>query len=155
MTIALTKKTAEVIRILETIMKEVKSSIKNVNDDITENFNLEVIKNTVNYCLDSIKLKVFEIIQTQLEKLNWYDVLIDCGEIDNELKEIEEAIILSRKKIDNKLNQENKTINFKINVNEITRKIHLLMPISWGKENLEKYNQEFLRILNEKRIVEA
>jgi hypothetical protein len=155
MAFKLTKDTSEVIFILNSILKEIKARLNDVEKDISNNFNLEIIQDTSKYCLDMSLLNMEEIIAGELEKLNWIDIIIDCGEIENDLVEIEEFLINAKENIKEDLQKIEDYGDFKIESNKITRKIHLAIPINWGPKNLEKYFKQFLQISSEKKIVAA
>ncbi len=153
MTVDLNIVASEKIKTLKSVLDEIKDRFTKIYDEIETEFNLDTIKSTAKYCLDRALLDVEEIIYNELEKLNWINIIIDCGEIENELDEIKEIILLSRDNISNELNQLPEFVDLKINLNQITRKIHLQLPITWGNNNIENLFQRLFNNLKEKDIV--
>ncbi|MHA1269788.1 MAG: hypothetical protein ACTSPY_08400 [Candidatus Helarchaeota archaeon] len=149
----ISKDISEIIKILKSIRNEIKKRFNEIKDEVSEEFKLDIIKSAINYSLDKALLDVNEVIYSELEKLNWIDIIIDCGEIDNELEEIQQTILLAKENISEELKDLQDFIDFKININEITRKIHLQFPISWGLEKIDSLFKNLYIKLKEKEII--
>ena len=124
MALKLTKETSEVIKIIKSISDEIKIRFAQINNDSSENFNMDVIKNAAKYSLDSALLNINEVIRDELEKLKWVDFVIDCGEIETDIKEIEDILQQSRK-----------------NINDELKNVEDFLPIEYVKERLSSIDR--------------
>ncbi|MHA1230052.1 MAG: hypothetical protein ACTSRP_12265 [Candidatus Helarchaeota archaeon] len=149
----LSKDISEVIDILKMIIARVKASFNEIEEEIDNTFSLEVVKNAIKYGLDIGLLRITEIVNEELEKLKWIDIIVDCGEIDTDLEEIMNIILISKEKISEELSKIPDFSDFRINLNQITRKIHLQFPVSWGLSNIENLFKNMYTSLREKDII--
>ncbi|MBD3229335.1 MAG: hypothetical protein GF329_14215 [Candidatus Lokiarchaeota archaeon] len=153
MSISSNMEAKQVIGILKTVLSNIKSEFNNIQKEM-ENYELDTIKNTSNLTLDKGLLKVYEIIKNELDKLNWINIIVDCGELEKDLTEIRDILILSKENIAEELRKLSEFEDFNIYINEVTRKIHVQFPITWGLENINNFLEIFNTKLKEKDIVE-
>ena len=153
MTINLSRKNSEVIDILNSIVKEAMNRIDNINKEIVGNFQLDPIKNAALYSLEMAKLTIAEAVKQELEKLNWVNVIVDCSEIDNDMKEIRDVINETGIKLEQDIKDLSEKAKILTDMDEITRKIHIKYPAIWGDKNLESFVKNFKMQISKKEII--
>ncbi len=153
MELKVTKEYSEIVNVLKSLEQIIETEIRVMQDEFKNKYSLEITKEILQYATDLIKMKVNILLKDTIEEFNWFNVIIDCTEIDLNMNEVEALIRRVSRQIKDSIPKEASHEDIQIVIKKYLRKLICKIPSQWTKPVVQQFINQFEKTLNQLGVI--
>ncbi|HUX99331.1 MAG TPA: hypothetical protein VMV49_07220 [Candidatus Deferrimicrobium sp.] len=148
-----TKEYGAIRNLLESIEEQIENEIGKLRKEISEKYKLDIIKKILNFATDVVRSKINLIIKDAISNFDWFNIYIDCAEIDLNMNEIEAIISRVSREMKDIIPNESAPEDIEIILKKYIRKVICKVPTKWTTPVVLQFLKRFEEALNQLSVV--
>ena len=144
-----TKQYGDIIILLEALEEKINTEIETFQQEFSKKYSVEITRDIMQYISDFLRVKINLIIRESIKEFSWYNIIIDCTEINLNLYEIEAILSRVRLQMKDIIPEDPAVGDLKIILKKYFRKVICQIPTRWTESVVLKFLKQFEETLNQ------
>lgn len=149
------KSYSEIVNLLDSIKERLETEFENFQEEFTQKYNLEISPELMQALTEFIKLKLDFTFKNFIKDFNWFNVIVDCSEIDLNMNEIEPLLRRVNREMKAMIPEDAEPREVQIILKKYLRRVICRIPTSWTQPVVLDFLKQFLDTLNQLGIETA
>jgi len=143
------KNYSEIVNLLESLKDRLETEFENFQEEFTQRYNLEVTPELMQNLTELIKLKLGFTFDNITKDFNWFNVIVDCSEIDFNMSEIEALIRRINREMKDQIPEDAEPHEVQIILKKYLRRVICRIPTSWTQPVATEFLRQFTDTLGQ------
>ena len=148
-----TKEYGEIVSLLEEMKRKIETEIDKFQEE-SDKFSLEMTKEIIQYVTDFVKLKFNYILNDLIKQFDWFNIFIDCTDIDLNMNEIEALLRSINSQMKSEL-PEGAEPEIQIILKKYLRRALCKIPTKWTEPVILRFIKQFEETLEQLGVIYA
>ncbi|NVM28666.1 MAG: hypothetical protein HWN65_07475 [Candidatus Helarchaeota archaeon] len=153
MELKVTREYSDIVNLLEALEQNLETEIGIMQDEFGKKYSLDITKEILLYATNLVKMKLSFLLKDTLEEFKWFNIIIDCTEIDLNMNEVEALIRRVGRQMKDSIPEDSDPEAIQIIIKKYLRKLICKVPSKWTKPVVEEFLKQFEDTLSQLGVI--